>query len=1074
MGALDDLLAPKGAAEAAPAGGGALDRLLAGPKPAPPWTGFARPGETVGSDFGGLYSDVREAARSNIAGMHEGLEHVMGAGSIGGKALGALELLGSAAAYPLSPIQGFIAHGPGRIVEQFTGYPHQTVGELGSFAVQLATDPVLGATKLARAFRASGVGKAVETTLSPTTMTRGSQLTGLIMRRFSGQQAAAFARASNDLEQFRGVINRLPEADRFEFMHRIERGVPQRQPALQPIADKLRAMLKEWEGKVQSLGKGHLENALENYFPHIWKDPNKAQTVMESLHEEYARAASKRPLRGSANFLRARTVETIMAGRQRGLQLVTTDPLELTLIKLREVQKFYYGTVMANAIKESRLARFVPIGKRPPIGWKGLDDKVFRATLPPAEVIHEALHETAYDPAVRRGLQRVADFLGFKIRTPLRGQDPAGIGRGALGYTGAVPGADVVSRFGNELQVMEHEVGHQIDITFNLWERFSKNPQAWRELGNLALGRIGLLSPAHVAEAARYLGQAYPYMEPGKSFVGYVLSGMERMANFFHAYWYAPQLVRELAPHMLGEFEEWLNTVAAKQVGADGRSLKQVIQSVKPSVGIAGEAQREVFTTKVPGIRHMGAWYAPEDVARVFNNYVSPGLYGKNALFDLVRHGENALNSLQLGMSFFHATFTSIDTMSSRLSLAIEQAARGEFGKAALNALKAPLPTTAIETVMKGHRLRNAFLNPRNQTSDMRKMVEALETAGGRVNMDQFYRVVEGKGLVRSLRDGSFVRSVSDAFKENPAAAVLKAPFNIASRALQDVAYPVLEFMVPRQKLGVFYDMAKDWIDANPKATPLELSHAMQLAWDSVDNRLGQMVYDNIFWNKAQKDVAFIATRSVGWNLGTIRELGGGFMDLGAAMSALATGEKIEMTRRMAYTIAMPTVTALYGGVATYLLTGEAPTQIIDYFFPPTGGTTPHGMPERVSIPSYVKDVLEYNRAPLQTLENKVNPIWGVLNEITSNRDFYGGVIVNPDDPAFEQLRQFGEYMGEVVTPFSFRSYQRERTEGGSWGDLLASFLGFQAAPGFVTDPDRLRAFQERETRAAIRRRGRE
>ena len=140
-------------------------------------------------------------------------------------------------------------------------------------------------------------------------MTRGSQLTGLIMRRFSGQQAAAFARASNDLEQFRGVINRLPEADRFEFMHRIERGVPQRQPALQPIADKLRAMLKEWEGKVQSLGKGHLENALENYFPHIWKDPNKAQTVMESLHEEYARAASKRPLRGSANFLRARTVD---------------------------------------------------------------------------------------------------------------------------------------------------------------------------------------------------------------------------------------------------------------------------------------------------------------------------------------------------------------------------------------------------------------------------------------------------------------------------------------------------------------------------------------------------------------------------------------------------------------------------------------------------------------------------------------------------------------------------------------------------------------------------------------------
>jgi hypothetical protein len=28
----------------------------------------------------------------------------------------------------------------------------------------------------------------------------------------------------------------------------------------------------------------------------------------------------------------------------------------------------------------------------------------------------------------------------------------------------------------------------------------------------------------------------------------------------------------------------------------------------------------------------------------------------------------------------------------------------------------------------------------------------------------------------------------------------------------------------------------------------------MQTAWDSIDNRFGQMVYDNLFWNKALRD----------------------------------------------------------------------------------------------------------------------------------------------------------------------------------------------------------------------------
>ena len=33
---------------------------------------------------------------------------------------------------------------------------------------------------------------------------------------------------------------------------------------------------------------------------------------------------------------------------------------------------------------------------------------------------------------------------------------------------------------------------------------------------------------------------------------------------------------------------------------------------------------------------------------------------------------------------------------------------------------------------------------------------------------------------------------------------------------------------------------------------------------DSVDNRAGQMKYDNLFWNKSAKDLSFLANKLVG------------------------------------------------------------------------------------------------------------------------------------------------------------------------------------------------------------------
>jgi hypothetical protein len=828
---------------------------------------------TLGEEAKALPSEYMETEKKNREALKDSLYQTIPDTDLISRGAAALDIFGSAVQYAFTPLEVAGRYVLGDPIEAVTKVPGlaKNIGQAISDVGFVATDPVMLATKAAKKVGASELGKSIEGAVSPSTTTPEAANAGSIIRSHSGTLAMDTSRAANDLEQFRAGLNKLPEDQRFAFMDSIETGAKQASPELDGAAAKIRKMLDDAKAKVQSLGKGYLEKSIENYFPHIWKDPKRAQQVSDDIEQEMARMQSRRPIQGQGSFLKQRTVETIAQGRARGLELLTTDPIELTLIKIREMNKFYHGTLMADELKNSGLAQFVKSTEKPPVGWVKLDDKVFTARAPSAKIAEE---------------------------------------------TG-----------GNQ----------------------------------------------------------------------------------------------------------------------------------------------------TAGITHFGDWYAPEEVARVFNNYVGQGLSGRNALFDMVRHAGNSINLLQLGISGFHATMTTLDTTISNGARTLENVSHGEFGEAAKNIIGVT-PIGAFTTGRAGAKLRKAALTSAKETltPEMQKLVEGLEKAGGRLNMDSFYRATDENGLIRSLKNGSLIRSVKDNFKTSPYKTVLKTPFDIAQRAISDISAPLMEWLVPRYKLGVFSNLASDFIRRNPNATPEEFRVAMQTIWDSVDNRLGQMVYDNVFWNKTGKDLAFIMFRSVGWNLGTVRELGGGVFDSAKAISALRTGDKAEFTHRMAYSIALPAIVALNGAIITYLYTGHGPQEIVDYFYPPTGGTTPQGYPERVSIPNYTKDILQYNRAPVQTVLNKLNPVWAVMAQLYQNRDFYGGIIANPDDPVIQQAQDVSQYIAEQFTPFSIRGAERLSGEGATPGQEVGSFFGFQPAPGFITNPEAEINWQERQNKSAIKKKARE
>jgi hypothetical protein len=270
----------------------------------------------------------------------------------------------------------------------------------------------------------------------------------------------------------------------------------------------------------------------------------------------------------------------------------------------------------------------------------------------------------------------------------------------------------------------------------------------------------------------------------------------------------------------------------------------------------------------------------------------------------------------------------------------------------------------------------------------------------------------------------------------------------------------------------VFSDLASDHLRNHPLESQPEREAAMQKIWASVDNRLGEMVYDNLFWNRTFKDTLHFGIRAVGWNAGTLREIGGAPIDVVKLIDKAITKGQIsadDLGHKIPYVLAMSMTTAMLGATLNYLYSGQGPQELKDYFFPRTGGTTNYGTPQRVSLPSYVKDVYEYSQRPGTTVMNKLNPLFNVIGEMWNNEDFFGNPITDPDATGWEATKQRAGFVASEMTPFSLQGRQQmaqsERPGMAGVVKQALPYIGITPAPGYVTSPDQMerRARYERE-----------
>lgn len=430
--------------------------------------------------------------------------------------------------------------------------------------------------------------------------------------------------------------------------------------------------------------------------------------------------------------------------------------------------------------------------------------------------------------------------------------------------------------------------------------------------------------------------------------------------------------------------------------------------------------------------------WMPEPAAKIINNYLSQGLAGSTT-YQLFRAAGNTMNQVQLGMSAFHAAFTTLDAMISTSAsglMKLESGARNlspaEMLGGVAKLAEGATPLAAIRNVVRGRRMFKALRSDLSSLPDgpLKDQAQAIIEGGGRAAMDSFYHNNQLGKFLRAMKEGRF------------GAAAARSPLAL----VEALAWPIMERLVPYQKLGVASELARIELERlGPEAGKDQIREAMGRAWDSVDNRLGQMVYDNLFWNKTLKDIGMISVRSLGWNLGTIRELGGAIKDIPGAVGRFKSGDRI-VTPRMAYAMVLPATVGLYGAIYGYLH-GQKPEEMKDYFYPKTGKVNPDGSPERVSLPSYIKDIYAYSKHPITTVGHKLHPLIAATVEMINNQDYFGTKIRNEDDPAVKQVADSAKHIGELFIPFSVRNAMKRKEAGGSFKEQAESFLGITPAP---------------------------
>ena len=201
--------------------------------------------------------------------------------------------------------------------------------------------------------------------------------------------------------------------------------------------------------------------------------------------------------------------------------------------------------------------------------------------------------------------------------------------------------------------------------------------------------------------------------------------------------------------------------------------------------------------------------YAPKDWAEVYNNFISRGFHAnENAgrIYDALQSTSNAITSLELGLSGYHAFTMANEAIISEVARGISNIVGGKPIRALGNMVAAPL--APVMTALRGHKAEQVYLGRSPGSPDMRKIVDLQTAAGGRAvgkGHAPDYRFSAMGSYWTAFKRGALKQQMRESMSNIAAAPVVgtaKEAGKLVGRIMETVAQPIFEKYIPKIKNG--------------------------------------------------------------------------------------------------------------------------------------------------------------------------------------------------------------------------------------------------------------------------------
>lgn len=462
-----------------------------------------------------------------------------------------------------------------------------------------------------------------------------------------------------------------------------------------------------------------------------------------------------------------------------------------------------------------------------------------------------------------------------------------------------------------------------------------------------------------------------------------------------------------------------------------------------------------------------GAVYAPPGVARIYNNAISSGFQGvPGEIWKALNATSNALRQMKLGLfNVYHGFTTVVSSMSREAGMAF-----GEYATA-MKAIKEgdvlaagnniaggtarilSTPIAPIKHFMKGMAALKEYETPGATDAETQNLVDLLTKANSVTHkMPDYMR----EGAYHDMWD-SWQRGDYDNFGQKATAFVngltwKSAPIEIPATIAKGVSSfmtttmrPIFNTLVPRIKTGAAMDAMQQWVEDHPQATQMETTKAAAQIGDSMDNLFGEMMRDNLFWNKKMEQSVNLGFLSYGWVMGELRGTLGGLKDI-ATLQNTSNAQNV-----IGFTAAM----AMINSVHQYMHTGKAPQDIKDLAFPRTGGTQQAGgqsVDERAVLPGHTSQLAHYyDNFFGEVFGNEANPMFGMAGLLITGKNWAGYDAYNRNGDFFEKSKEFSKAIAQEAEPLMLTNMGYGKK--GSNLTEAERFIGVRQAPQFVANP---------------------